>query len=185
MTDDDLYTVAGRDLRPVVRQCLVALADPEKHGLGPVVEAETDPAEKIFYGKTYVMSYVAPRTWGSNGTDEELLLFAALAIYGEAPQTSWEGAERHIEKALEHLRELGEAEGARRLIVGLAVSAEPDEASRYFRDWINNGPLGGDPARIAAHEGVLSQGTMRTFRAARALDPSVVSPWDLVRSPGT
>ena len=165
----DIYIVAGTDLRPLVEDLLQEMdAGREREGsLLIEAERERDVAEAAAYGRSYVMSHVGPRVWGEEGTRPELLLFAALSLFGADAAVPWLGCRDHIERALCHLRSIGEAEGARLLrdAVEQAAYEEPDQLVSELRAR----SLGNDPGRLAAHDQEMAKAARRELRAADEL----------------
>lgn len=136
-------------------------------------EQEPDPADAAFFGRSYVMQQVAPRVWGEEGSREELLLFAALALFDAQGAIPWRGCRDHVERALVHLHAVGEQKAAEQLRDDVAQTAheEPNQivdqlrarslgharsavdVTRHAPRWVRTGggafhsnPLQGDPA---------------------------------------
>ncbi|MFJ3861546.1 hypothetical protein ACIPRL_35635 [Streptomyces sp. NPDC090085] len=177
----DPYVVAGENLRSFVAEWLNELENPEpsRRLLLDHANNPSDP-DRAFFGASYVMQGIAPRVWGDLGSAEELLLFAVLASYfQDFPEAPWDSCAGYVQRAFEHVAEIGEQEAARRLVDQIR---EKDVRKRDDADDIatqlRNRSLGHDPGRIAAHERELAKASHRSLRAARALDPQVViSPW--------
>jgi len=124
-----VYVVAGRDLRRFVAARLdqVQTADPTQHPIVSAVAEETDPKEQAFLGGAALMSFIGPRAWGEAGSDEELLLFAVLAVYTMRDDEPWEGYESRVQRAFEFMHEIGEVEAARRLRQEIVDKDKDDE----------------------------------------------------------
>ncbi|KOU41470.1 hypothetical protein ADK55_28710 [Streptomyces sp. WM4235] len=126
------------------------------------------------------MENIAPRVWGDLGSTEELLLFAVVASYAQDfPEAPWDGCAGYVQRAFEHVGEIGEREAARRIVDRIREKdvRKRDDADRIATQ-LRNRSLGNDPGRIAAHEREMAKASHRSLRAAKALDPQVVvSPW--------
>jgi hypothetical protein len=166
-----VYVVAGRDLRRFVAVWLdqVQTADSTQHPIVSAVAEEPDPKQQAFYGGVALMSFIGPRVWGEAGSDEELLLFAVLAVYGLRDDVPWEGYESRVQRAFEFMHEIGEIEAARRLRQEI-VDKDKDEEWQTITNLLR-GTSHKDPAEIAVHEQEMAKATRRDLRAAAVLDP--------------
>ncbi|MER5647301.1 hypothetical protein [Streptosporangium sp. NPDC002524] len=172
--DEELYTVAGKNLRPFVERYLEELdkADPIAW---PMVELirnpETSEEDLSFFGPVWVAQPVNTRTWGHAGSNEEILLFAVLASFS-ARDLPWGGSEDHMRKAFEHMRQIGEVEAARRLRAEVVTEATRErDRGDEMRNILLNESLRHDPGKLAAHDQEIAKNATRTLRAAAALDP--------------
>ncbi|WP_331718631.1 hypothetical protein OG985_49590 (plasmid) [Streptomyces sp. NBC_00289] len=175
----DPYEVAGHNLRAFVADWLEGLEDPSNVLL---VEAarESDPIEACSYGAAYVMSNIAPKVWGENGSEKELLLFAAISVYQDSKPSGWTNCATFVEAAFGYLHTISEAEAAQQLRqwVERRGSEEHRQGRREMYEALGR-PLDADPARTAAQDRELAQADHRALRAAAVLDPAGnVAPWN-------
>lgn len=177
MTDSqDHYVVAGVRLHAFVADWLTALESGggQSRGLLEHARAAPDVHERYSYGATYVMANIASRATEATASDQELLLFAVLALYQDAGHpgsdpTVWEGETIHVRRAFAHVAELGDREAARRLraeVLRQSVRGRPAEFEAMLQRSMNH-----DPARAAAHDQLMASIDSRSFRAAKLLDP--------------
>lgn len=181
---NDVYTVAGTDLRQFVADWLTEIenADPEAHPIVTAVD-EAEPDDRAFMGAATLMQFIGPRVWGGAGTHEELLLYAALAIYQEEGRDlPWDGYAAYVQRAFQYLHQLGEVEAARRLRAEVVNEAtRPRDDTDEWRMKMLTNSMGNDPARMAAHDREMARGQHRTLRAAAALDPAGADdPWEML-----
>ncbi|MCX4784297.1 hypothetical protein [Streptomyces sp. NBC_01264] len=171
--DETQFVVAGKDIGPFVLRWL-AEVDPLDNTSDSLLQhavQERDPRQQGFYGSAYVMSKIAPRVWGDQGTDDELLMFAVIATYKRSKPHGWEGVRAHTEQAFAYMRKVGEVEAARRLRAEVAKEASDEavSAQKAFHQRMDISPL--SPMAQAAHDQEMAQGSHRDLRAADALDP--------------
>ncbi|GGP84391.1 hypothetical protein ACWDY7_33065 [Streptomyces calvus] len=170
----DIYTVAGRNIRRLTAQWLSEIENPapSRSTLLDYANHEDDP-DRNFFGASYVMQNIAPRVWGEDGSDDELLLFAVIMSYGLArPEPEWKDCATYVKEAFEYVHGIGEKEAARRIRerVMREATRERDHADQMVEE-LRRSSLKNDPGRIAAHERELAKGNHRDLRAAKALDP--------------
>lgn len=140
-----------------------------------------DPVDACFYGSSHLMANIAPRVWGDNGSDEELLLFAAISSYQDTKPSGWTDCATFVEDAFGHLHTIGELEAARQLRqwVDHRSSAEYAQLRREADKRMGRSL---DPAHAAAQDRELAQANHRALRAAAVLDPAGnIAPWDRVQ----
>ncbi|MFB6482383.1 hypothetical protein ACFCXF_33895 [Streptomyces virginiae] len=175
------FVVAGQDIGRFVRRWLEEVDSPENKSDSLLQHARRveDPREQGFYGTAYVMSKIAPRVWGDQGSDDELLLFAVIAAYKQSKPRGWAGVRAYTEKAFAYMREVGEVEVARRLRAEVAREAgdQAVAAQKSFHQRMGIAPL--SSSAQAAHDQEMAQGSHRDLRAANALDPQgATADWD-------
>lgn len=176
MDYSDLYVIAGTDLGAFVAAWVSDLESGRGHGRGLLEHAYTDPhvQERYQYGAHYMFSNIGPRASQPAATPEELLLFAAMAVYQDADfpnadRTVWDGEAAHVHRAFAYVHEIGQKEAARRLradVIRRSVRQTPPEFEAMLKRSMNH-----DPSRMAAHDQEMASIDSRSFRAAELLDP--------------
>lgn len=172
MNDNENLVIAGRDLTAFVSDWAAVLTSGggearELHDLALADDSE------YFYGSGFLMRNIAARACEPTATEDELLLFAVLAIFqgddfpGVDPNR-WEGVEAHLKSAFAYFKEIGEIEAARKLRMDV-VKRSLREDPPLWKELKNSKPL--DPAREAFHEQDMASIDQRSFRAASLLDP--------------
>ena len=86
MDQSDLYVMAGTDLRDFVTAWVSDLESGGGHARGLLEHAHTNPnaGERYEYGAHYMFANIGPRATEPTAIAEELLLFAAMAVYQDA-----------------------------------------------------------------------------------------------------
>lgn len=174
MTDFENLVIAGRDITTFVSEwsAILASGGGEASGLYDLAVGD-DVDSGYFYGSAFLMRNIAARACEPTASEEELLLFAVLAIFqgnnfpGVDP-SHWDGVEAHLRSAFAYFKEIGEAEAARQLrmeVVNRSLREDPP----LWKELKNNKPL--DPAREASHDQDMASIDQRSFRAAHLLDP--------------
>lgn len=176
MNNVDPFKVAGADLRPFVDDWVAHLESGGGQTRGLLKHAESAPQinERYEYGARYMFANIGPRASMQSATQEELLLFAALAVYQDAgfpgaDRTLWEGEEIHVRRAFAYFHEVGEQEAARRLRADV-IRRSLRERPRELKGLLQNSMIN-DPAREASHDQEMASIDSRSFRAAELLDP--------------
>lgn len=176
MVATDPYLIAGVNLRAFVADWVTDLESGGGQTRGLLEHARADPqvGERYQYGAHYLFANIGPRATEPTATPEELLLFAVMAVYQDAgfpgaDRAVWDGEAAHTARAFAYFQELGEREAARRLradVIRRSLSQRPPELEKMLRRSLAN-----DPARMAAHDQLMSSIDSRSFRAAALLDP--------------
>ncbi|MDP9988654.1 hypothetical protein J2S98_003842 [Arthrobacter oryzae] len=173
MKDNKNLVIAGRDITNFVSEWSAVLTSGggEARGLYDLALNGQDPG--YFYGSAFLMRNIAARAYEPTATEDELLLFAVLAVFqddnfpGVNPD-HWDGVEAHLTSAFAYFTELGEKEAARKLrmeVVNRSLREDPP----LWKELKNSRPL--DPGKEALHEQDMASIDQRSFRAARLLDP--------------
>ncbi|MFE7092938.1 hypothetical protein [Streptomyces erythrochromogenes] len=174
VSEEKQFLVAGQDIGQFVARWLEEFDSPKEKSDSLLQHAEqaADPQKQGFHGTAYVMSKIAPRVWGDQGSDDELLLFAVIAVYKQSKPQGWAGVRAYTERAFAYMRKVGEVEAARRLRAEVAREASDEgvAAEKSFLRRMGIAPLG--PSAQAAHDQEMAQGSHRDLRAANALDPN-------------
>lgn len=162
------YHVAGIDLSDFTQQWLHdRLRNPDGAGLLNLAETEKDGT---FYGRAYLTSGLAPLVVDTEGTIEERLLCGVMFAYSPDGYEPWKGCEAYLDRAFQHMSNIGEVEAARRIVLEANKGAlEPRVPIRR----LVNPTAPDDPAKDAAHERTMAHIRQRNYRVARALDPDV------------
>ncbi|CAM3309242.1 hypothetical protein PSET11_02474 [Arthrobacter ulcerisalmonis] len=173
MTDNEHLVIAGRDITAFVSEwsAMLTSGGGEARGLHDLALDGDEPG--YFYGSAFLMRNIAARAMEPTATEEELLLFAVLAVFQDdkfpgVDPDHWDGIEAHLNTAFAHFNELGEKEAARKLrmeVVNRSLREDPP----LWKELKNSRPL--DPAREALHDQDMASIDQRSFRAARLLDP--------------
>lgn len=172
MNDHENYVIADRDIGPFVSEWADVLTSGggESRGLW---ELAVDDDSGYFYGSAFMMANIAARACEPTASEDELLLFAVLAVFqkddfpGVDPK-HWEGVDAHLNSAFRYFKDVGEREAARKLRIAV-VQRSLREVPPLWKELVDRKPR--DPAREALHDQDMASIDQRSFRAANLLDP--------------
>jgi len=170
VTDTERFIVAGRDLETFVTAWFEHL----RAGGGQVRGLlEDDDMEPFF-----LIANIASRAARPDASDEELLLYSALAVARDYLKDQritpvidgWDGMWEFVCECFDHLHEIGEDEAA----LALAKSVLSDlQVVPEYEAFKRRMAAKKTDAEIAAHEQEMAEIKQRELRAARLLDPSI------------
>ena len=126
------------------------------------------------YGAHFMMANIGPRATEPVASDEELILYAALAAFqnDEFPgRAQWEGATNHLVAVFSHANHLGRTGVALNLLQSLAERGRRDPSA--FLRQLRTRAQEDDPAKLAEHDRDMAQILSRDVRAAQLLDPTI------------
>lgn len=171
MTDAERFIVAGRDLETFITTWFEDLRSGGGESRDLIDNFEN--MEMLF-----LMANIARRAAQPDASDEELLLFSALAVAREYFReermepviAGWGGMWKYICDAFDYLHEVGNEEAAlilvKSVLRGMQTQSEEEQFLRSV--WSNK-----EPGERAAHERYIAEIKQRELRAARLLDPTV------------
>jgi hypothetical protein len=170
--DNQNLVIAGRDITPFVSEWSAVLTSGGGEARGLYDLAVSDDSG-YFYGSAFLMRNIAARATVPTATEDELLLFAVLAVFQmsdfpDVDHNHWEGVEAHLRSAFAYFKDIGETEAARKLRMDV-VNRSLREDPPLWKELKNSRPH--DHAREALHDQDMASIDQRSFRASRLLDP--------------
>lgn len=128
---------------------------------------------------SFLMGNIAPRASKPDASDEELLLFATLAVAQEYFRDKrqepvldgWDAMWEYVCAAFDHLHDVGNEDAADVLVKSVLRGMQTP--SEEVRQWLTVVWSKKTPAERAAHERHMAQIKQRELRAARLLHPDI------------
>lgn len=172
MNDHENLVIAGRDITAFVSEWSTVLTSGGGEARG-LYDLAFRKDSGYFYGSAFLMRNIAARACQPAATEDEMLLFAVLAIFqgddfpGVDPKL-WEGVDAHLKSAFTYFEKVGAKEAARKLRMEV-VQRSLREDPPVWKELKDSNPL--DPAQEALHDQDMASIDQRSFRAANLLDP--------------